>query len=333
MKKNVMIVMAAAIIIGLVCGVASAAPVRLRVSVQQVAEHETGRAMERIKERVEAETDGGLTLDVFYGSVLGDYTVMLEETMLGTVDMSLQSMPGQYDPRLEMLFIPYLFAGYDEVAKVLSPGTNFYAIFDSIIASHGMKALGIFPQGFIGVGTTRLDPNYADPTVRKESLLRVPPIETNRMIIAAMNYPTVTINFSDLYPALQTGVADGWFGGTPELNYFGFRDVITYYITYSALMENNVMLMNEQSWNRLPEDLQKILYDACIEEAISSFDRVRQIDDTNLNLLAENGVEIVRLSDEQIQRIADHVREETWPAVEVQLGAEIMDAVRADLAN
>ena len=333
MKKNMMIVMTVVVLIGLACGVASAAPVKLRVNVQQVVEHETAKAMERIKERVEKETNGGLTLDVYYGSVLGDYTVMFEETMLGTVDMSLQSLPGQYDPRLEMTFIPYLFTDYDGAAKVFSPGSNTYAIYESIVAGHDMKALGIFAEGFVCVGTTKLDPNYADPTARKEQLMRVPAIETNRMIIAAMNYPTVTINYSDLYPAMQTGVCDGWFGGTSENNYLSFRDVIKYFITYNALMENNVMLMNTKSWEKLPEDHQKILYNACIEESIASYGRSRQTDERNIELLAAGGVEIVRLTDEQINRIAEHVREVTWPTVEQQLGKEIMDAVRADLAK
>ena len=332
MKKSMIIVIAVIVLIG-IAAMAPAAPVKLRVNVQQVVEHETAKAMERIKERVEKETEGGLTLDVYYGSVLGDYTVMFEETMLGTVDMSLQSLPGQYDPKLEMTFIPYLFTGYDSAAKVFSPGSNTYAIYERIVAGHGMKALGIFAEGFVCVGTTKLDPNYADPTAKKEQLLRVPAIETNRMIIAAMNYPTVTINYSDLYPAMQTGVCDGWFGGTSENNYLSFRDVIKYFINYNALMENNVMLMSAKSWEKLPEDYQKILYNACIDESIASYGRSQQTDEKYISLLASDGVEIVRLSDEQIGVIADHVREVTWPTVEKQLGKEIMDAVRADLAK
>ncbi len=308
-------------------------PITLKVSCMQVEDHENTKAMRRIQERVERETDGRLKLELYPDSVLGDYTVMFEEAMLGSVDMVFQSLPGQYDKRLEMTFIPYLFTNYQEAAKVFSPGSDTYGVYESICDELGLKAMGIYGEGFVGVGTTELDPNYAEPTAKKSQLIRVPAIETNRMIVAAMNYPTVTINYSDLFSAMQTGACDGWFGGTAELNYNGFRDVIKHYIRYNALLENNVILMNKEKWESLPEGDRKVLYEACIEECVGSFDRAEENDAANVKKLEDYGIEVHELSAEQLDTIAQYVREQTWDTVEQQLTSEVMDAVRADLGQ
>ena len=194
-----------------------------------------------------------------------------------------------------------------------------------------MKALGIFGEGFVCVATTKEDTQYAQTTSKKKLLLRVPAIETNRLIVASMNYPTVTINYSDLFSAMQTGVCDGWLGGTAENNYLNFRDIIKYFYTYNCLMENNVMLMNQKSWEKLPKEYQKILYDACIKEAVGSFKRSEEFDNKYIDLLEKAGIKVVRLTEKQLSGVAEHVRNNTWGVIEKQLGKEVMDAVRKDM--
>lgn len=307
--------------------------IKLKVSCQQVEEHETTKAMRRIEEKVKKETNGGLILELYPNSILGDYTTIFEELMLGTIDMSILSLSGQYDPRLELTFIPYLFTDHKQAKKVFGPDSNMYAVYEKIVGELGLEPMGIYGEGFVCVGTKVLDPNYADPTAKKKTLLRVPAIDSNKMLIEAMDYPTVTINYSDLFSAIQTGVCDGWFGGTAELNYVAFRDAIKYFIRYNALLENGVFLMNEKKFESLPAEYQKILKDACIEECLASYDRAAEVDAANVQKLKDYGIEIIDLTPEQMETIAEHVREETWPKLEKQLTAEVMDAVRKDIAK
>jgi len=305
--------------------------ITLKVSCQQVEDHETTKAIRRIAEKVQTATDGGLVLELYTNSVLGDYTTIFEELMLGSIDMAIMSITGQYDTRLELLFIPYLFTDYTEAKKVFGPGSNTYSIYTEIVNGLGLEPLGIYGEGFVGVGTTKLDPNYADPTASKTTLLRVPAIESNKILVEAMNYPTVTINYSDLFSAMQSGVCDGWFGGTAELNYVAFRDVIKYYICYNGVLENAGILVNQEKYNSLPDNYRQILADACIEECLGSFDRASEIQTDNLNKLRDYGIEVIELPKDQLNKIAEHVREITWPVMENSLTSEVMDAVRKDL--
>jgi hypothetical protein len=97
--------------------------------------------------------------------------------------------------------------------------------------------MGIVPEGFVGVALTKPAEHLFEAGVEKGVLIRVPPIDTFNAGAHAMGFRGTTIAYADLYPALQTGVADGWIGGTAALNYFGFRDIIKEFIPYRAYVE------------------------------------------------------------------------------------------------
>ena len=336
MKKTLLLVCTISLIVLLLTGIGYSSDqkevITLRVACQQVEDHENTKAMRRIAEKVKNETDGGLILDLYVDSILGDKTTIIEEVMLGTIDIGFISVAGQYDTRLELLFVPYLFTNYEQARNVLGPDSNTYKLLTKILNDLGLHPLGVFGEGFIGVGlAVEPDPNYADPLAPKKTLLRVPPIESNRILIEAMNYSTVTIPYSDLFSAMQTGVVDGWFGGTAELNYQAFRDVIKYYITYNGLLENNAILINKDLYNGLPDDYRNILTDICTEECIASFDRTPEVDAHNLQRLKDYGIEVIVIPPEQLEKIAEHVREITWPVLEPKISTEVFDAIRLDL--
>ena len=55
------------------------------------------------------------------------------------------------------------------------------------------------------------------------------------------------------------------------------------------------------------------------------------IDKEYLGRLGEIGIELVELSPEELSEIAAHVRETVWPALEENLGKDLLDAIKADL--
>ena len=76
-------------------GGASAEPITLRVAVQSNEDHETCKAVRRVAEKVEQETDGGLILEIYSDSALGDYSAVFDEVRQGTIDIAVQSISGE----------------------------------------------------------------------------------------------------------------------------------------------------------------------------------------------------------------------------------------------
>lgn len=306
-------------------------PIVLKVSCQQPEVHANTQAMMRIKEKVEAETNGGLVLDLYPGAVLGDYTLTFEEVMLGTIDMSFQSLDGKYDPRIELTFLPYLFTDTENRKTVCSPGSNTYALFEQILGDLGIQLLGIYGEGYVGIGTNVLDPAYGDPTVMKNSLIRCNTADSNRLAVEGLGYPFVTMTFADTYAALQTGAADGTFGNTAESIYTNFRDVVKYFIRYKSIAENNEILINQDKWNSLPEDYQKILMDAVQEECLKSFDTAEEIDAKYCQMLEDEGIEVIDLTDEEMAAVTESVRNHAWPKMADSLTREVIEVVCKDV--
>lgn len=310
---------------------APADPIVLRVSCQQAEVHANTQAMMRIKEKVEKETNGGLILDLYPGAVLGDYTLTFEETMLGTIDVTFQSLDGKYDPRIELTFLPYLFTDTENRKMVCSPGSNTYSLFEEILADQGLKLLGIYGEGYVGVGTNILCPEYGDPTVMKDSLIRCNTADSNRLSVEGLGYPFVTMTFADTYTALQTGAADGTFGNTAESIYTNFRDVVKYFIRYKSIAENNEILINMDKWNSLPTEYQEILQNAVQEECMKSFDTAEDIDAKYCKMLEEAGIEVIDLTEEEMEAVTENVRKHAWPAMAESLTQEVIDVVCEDV--
>ena len=306
-------------------------PITLRVAVQQNEDHETCKAVRRIAEKVEAETNGGLILDIYSDSVLGDYTAVFDEVRMGTIDMAVQSFSGEYDPAFEIGYLPYLVTNYDEAKLVLAEGSNTYNMIADKCTENGLTFLGYFVEGFVQVGMVKPVDNMGDPNAEKTTLVRCPAIESGRLAMECQGFPTVTIPYADLYTAMQTGVCDGWLGGTAELNYVGFRDVIKYLYVVNQQMENNSGIINTDAFNALPAEYQTALVEAFREESAASFGRAADTDAANMQKLADYGIEIIEMSQDELNALADKVRTETWEKDFEMYGEDAKAAVYADM--
>ncbi|SKC81489.1 TRAP transporter substrate-binding protein DctP [Maledivibacter halophilus] len=304
---------------------------KLRIASHYPEEHIAVKILKNVKEKIETETNGNIEIRIYPGGQLGDYTQVYEEVMRGTIDMAHIAIPSQYDEKIEMNFIPYLIEDYEQLEKVFAPGSYFYNKYEEIHKNQGVQLLGIYAEGFIGFGTKDLPKDLADPLVKKDALIRVPPIDVYKLVTEDMGYRTTTIPYADLYSALQTGVADGWIGGTPLLNYLQFRDAINYFIPYNVFMENTGYFINEELLNSMPEEYQKLIKDTFMEEAKNSYKLAKKNDEEAMAKLKEYGVEIVEMSNEERKSIAKHVRETTWPKLQKKFGEEIMEGLLGDI--
>ena len=134
-------------------------PITLRVAVQQNEDHQTCKAVRRIAEKVEAETNGGLILDIYSDSVLGDYTAVFDEVRMGTIDMAVQSFSGEYDPAFEIGYLPYLVTNYDEAKLVLAEGSNTYNMISEKCNENGLTFFAAVGAGI----TMKLTPPLTIP--------------------------------------------------------------------------------------------------------------------------------------------------------------------------
>jgi len=303
---------------------ASGAKYKIRLATHYSIKHPAVKVLETIKKDIEQKSNGDIKITIYPGNALGDYAAVYEEIMRGSIEMGNICTTGQYDKRLEMNYVPALFTTYKEAARVFSSDSYFFDKYNKLNKKLGVKLLGVYLEGFIGVGLNSLPEGLADPTVKKKELIRVWPSNVAKLTMQDIGYSTLTIPYADLFSALQTGVADGWFGGTSQLNYLSFRDAIKYYIPYNLCAETTFYLINAKLFDSMPEKYQKLIQDEFQKASLASIDSAKEEDKLYMQKLVDYGIKIVDLSDKQRVVIAEHIRRVTWPKLYDKFGKEIM---------
>ena len=328
--KRFSIVAAISITLLAVFAAPSNAATKLRLAGQHPVDHQ---ATIIVKEQIQHIESAGVDLEIkfFPAGQIGFGEQVFEDVAAGTIDIGHTFIYSHNDPLLEINQLPYLVGTYDQMRKVYSPGSNFYRIYEGLLEKQGLKLLGIFAEGFIGVGTSK-KPENVNTTGDKNVQIRVFAMEVGRQTALEMGFRTVTMNWGDVPTAIQQGVVEGVIGGTAESNYTVMGDVVKYFMPYKTFVENTAFYMNRGKWDSLTANQQAVIGDAFAEASKNSFDYSERIDAEYIKRLPEEkGIQVIPISDEEIAAIAEHVKNTVWPKMEETFGKEILDQLKADV--
>lgn len=311
---------------------AQAAPqVTLKFAGQSPADHTATKFMNDIAKQVAEKTNGRIEIRVFPANQLGDYTLVFEELIRGTIDLAGVSIPSQFDPRLELVYINGFVRGYEDAKKIFSPKGWLFGKMDELNRALGVKLLGFYVEGFIGTGSVKPVRDPLDPKVPKGVLVRIPNMDVYKLGAEAMGYRTVTIPYADVYQALQTGVAEGVNGFSVVAAYTMLRDVIKYWYMTNYSLECLNYMISGKTWAKLSPADQKILQEAINHAAAKSIDLAKKSDDKYMQLMRDKGIKVFTYSEKDLVPIAK-ASASTWPMLEKKMTKELIDEFRKELA-
>lgn len=305
----------------------------LKFASQDAEELPTTQGMYWIAEQVNERTDGAVTIDVYPANQLGEAKLLYEGIMDGSIDMYMGYLDSTYDKMFDMVAVPYLASNFDEIKYLCSEDSNLFKIYQEHCEGTDMKFLGFYLNGINAVFGTKEVKDYLDPSKSKGLLCRTAASETTKMGIEALGFSTVTIPWSDCYTSLQTGVMDCMTGIPSYQVAVTFGDIAKYYVPYNEFMEAQCILMSPSTFDNLPEEYVQIIQEVCQEASLAS------VDESEANIaqgekdLADMGITVYEMTDEQREEIAEYVRNETRPALDKYFGADNMALIDEDLAN
>lgn len=321
-----------AVLIAAIAFPASAAPqLVLRFAGQVPPEHTATGYMNAIAHEVKERTNGRIEIKVYPANQLGDYTLVHQELIKGTIDMAMISIPGDIDPRFNFVYINGLCWDYDQMAEFFKSGGWAYRKMDEMNQALGVKFLGFHVEGFIGIASTKPIVDPLNPKVDKGVLTRVPNMVPYKVGAEAMGYRTVTIPYSDLYTALQTGVADAVDGLPPGAAYTILKDVTKHWYQLNYSMEVFPCMISMKTWMKLSAEDRKILEEITARTASLSIQNAKRDDDHYMDMMRKAGIEVHTYTAAQLEPIRDAVAA-TWPQLNASMTKEFMDELIAEMS-
>lgn len=217
-------------------------------------------------DKVTQRTKGEVTIKVFPAEQLGKEADLIQQVKSGALDISAPSMPvlSNLVPALEIASAPFLWADWAQAEKVIT-GPAFQAQFDELRDKHNVQMLSkIWYWGWRNLTTgTRAVKRPEDMAGLK---IRVPESPVWVEMIRAMGAAATPIPFGEVYTALQQKTVDGQENPIPTIYSRKFYEVQAHLTMTRHMLQNNTIIINKRSLEKLSPELQKVL----MEEAAAA---------------------------------------------------------------
>ncbi|MDD3425546.1 MAG: TRAP transporter substrate-binding protein DctP [Aminobacterium sp.] len=276
-------------------------------------------------EKLEQESNGRIKLQIFDNAQLGDYTVVHERVSVGAVEMAIQPVVTTADKMLQILNLPYIVSDWEGVKKNYVSGTPLMNWAAERYAKQDLKIISVWPVYFGGTALMKEPNKPGDPSVSKGLKVRVPTQKAFELLADAQGYMATPLAFAETFTALQTGIVDGAFGAGAEGYYANFRDIIKCYVPSNTHFEQWYLIMNMELWNSLSKEDQALISKLALEMENRRVAQAEADQAANEKRMEDYGINVIRLSGEELGVLTQNAREKVWPEMRKILGEKNFD--------
>ena len=260
----------------------------------------TVEAVVRMGKKLEAATNGRLSIQMYPSMQLGGEKEMIEQAQVGALAMARISVGpmGPIVPELNVFNLPFVFRDSAHMEKVI----------DGPIGSEMLKKLSDHPTaGLIGVSWmnagSRNVYNSKKPIKSIEDLkgLKIR-MMGNPVFVDSMNAlggNGVAMGYDQLINALQTGVVDG-----AENNYPSYASGQHYrYAKHYSLTEHliipEILVFSKKVWESLSKEDQALITKLGKETQLEQRQLWYDAEKTSIKQMQDAGVEIIKIADKK----------------------------------
>ncbi len=284
--------------------------------------HPKGEAATLFAERVNAEMDGRVCVEVFPSSQLYNDNKVLEALLLGDAEMAAPSLSKfeQFTLQYRVFDLPFLFEDIDAVDRFQQSETGQALL--NTMQDQGLQGLAFWHNGMKQISASV---PLVDPADAEGLTFRIQTSDVLQAQFEALGSSPQKMAFSEVYGALQTGVVDG------QENTWSNIYTKRFYEVQDGITETNhgiidyMVVTSVEFWESLDDadraDLERILGEVTAERnAIAT-----QINMDNRALVEAEGVTIRTLTSEQRQRWVEAMQP-VWNQFSDDIGEDVIEA-------
>ncbi|MGE4298044.1 MAG: DctP family TRAP transporter solute-binding subunit [Desulfovibrionaceae bacterium] len=230
----------------------------------------SGAAVVVFKNLVEAGTNGEVTVEIFPNGQLGKDAEVVQQVKAGIIQMGVHSVGavGSVYPMISVIDIPFAFPNIAATYEVLDGPFGKHLRAD-IEAKTGLKALGFSDSGGFFQFTNSKHPIKTIEDM-KGLKIRTMGLDTHKLVVSSLGGQPAAIAWSEVYTALQTGVADGQMNPVPIVEFAKLYEVQKYLTLSDHLFAPHVWLCNADFWTSLTPGEQKVVQAAVKAAVVTS---------------------------------------------------------------
>lgn len=289
------------------------------------AEHPHSKAYLYFADRVKELSNDEVEVQVFVDSALGGQRDLLEGLSLGTVHIakSMTTLLASYAQQIQVLDLPFMFAGREHLYKVLDGEVGKYFLKD-LLPQHGFYGLAYLDAGVRSIY------NRTRPVTKLEDAkglkLRVPESPIFMDSMAAFEILGTPMPVGDIYTALQTGVIDGAENSPIFYHLQSHYEAAKYYSRTEHMMPPDIVVMDLEYWNTLPEKHQKAILQASDDMVKWERDAWMKLEKGTEEILKNAGVKFNDVDQTGFRNAAKKV----WAKYASIVGQDLIDKIQAE---
>jgi tripartite ATP-independent transporter DctP family solute receptor len=279
------------------------------------------------KEMVESRTGGKVQVRLFPSMTLGSGTQMVEQTQAGALEVSIlpTGWVAPLAPSVQVLDLPFLVPNREVLYKVI----------DGPAGAEILKPLGkvnIEGVTFWESGFKQFTGNFPiqEPKDYTGHKIRTMPAQVIQEQFKAFGATPVTVDFKELYSALQQKVVDGQENPIATIALMRFFEVQKYLTLSDHGFIAYVFMFNKPFLDKQPADVRKILIDSAKEAGKFQRELIVKTEAEQLDMFRKAGVQITTLTPEQRARFEQASRP-VYDWYTQKYGRDTLDLVRKEV--
>jgi len=277
-------------VVALSLGAVSEAKMTLKLGHYANAQHAGNKAAQMFAEGVAKRTKGAITVEIYPNNELGNPPEVLEQNVLGVIDMSLptQGQLAKYSKKFGCVMLPFAYNGYDHAYKVLDGPFIKWAEKD--LEDAGLVFLANWEWGFRNLTNSVRPINTPDDV--KGLKIRTPPELSIQSAMEALGATVQTIQFSELPMALKQGVVDGQENPVSVIYAFKIYETQKYLAMTGHTYNSMVHVISKKTWAKLTPEQQRILKEESKKAGDFMRKTLRDAEADQIKKLQELGMEV-----------------------------------------
>lgn len=274
--------------------------ITIQLGYENSSSEPIGQALEKWAELVEERGDGSLKIELYPDSQLGSKSELIDGMAFGESYMTLAdgAFYADYGAKdMGILFGPFLFDNWDQVWTLTE--SDWYAKECEQLQQQGLHIVASnWKYGERHTLTKKKVETVGD---LKGMKIRVPSNEIQTQGFNVLGATATGMDLGDVYQALQTGTIDG--AENPLATLYGrkLHEVAKYLILDGHVLNFTTWVMSNEVWNSMSKEQQELLVSTSEEAGIYNNELVDEMNDEYLQLMKDEGVEVVEPSSEVLE--------------------------------